>query len=152
MFSGTDVDGTIQSLTITSFPDNATSITIEGNTYTAGNFPIGGVPLTTNVTGQPTTSLPILVDPIDGNVSVVISYTVTDNNGLVSSNTGTVTLPLLVVPDVSPTITAQPNIMNGNTTFNLTIRVKELNVVNTNGLITVLVLSLIHISEPTRPY
>lgn len=40
-------------------------------------------------------------------------------------------------PDLTPVITAIPNVMHGLTNFNLTIRVTELNSVNTNGLITV---------------
>jgi len=43
LFSGTDPDGTVTSLRITSFPPNATSITINGTTYTGGTFPSGGV-------------------------------------------------------------------------------------------------------------
>ncbi len=43
-FSGTDPSGgTITSLRITAFPSNATSITINGTTYTSGTFPVGGV-------------------------------------------------------------------------------------------------------------
>jgi hypothetical protein len=41
------------------------------------------------------------------------------------------------VPDVSPIVTAIPNVMTGPTPFNLIIRCRELNVVNTNGLITI---------------
>jgi uncharacterized repeat protein (TIGR01451 family) len=42
-----------------------------------------------------------------------------------------------VIPDVTPVITAIPNVMTGKTAFNLTVRVTELNMINTNGLITV---------------
>jgi hypothetical protein len=137
LFSGTDVDGTISTLTITSFPTNATSITIDGTPYTAGTFPAGGVTVFTTANGEST--VPVSVDPVNGDVTVVISYQVTDNDGLVSSNTGTVSLPFVVVPDVTPNITATPNIMYGTTSFNLTIAVTELNSKNTNGLITVII-------------
>jgi hypothetical protein len=42
-----------------------------------------------------------------------------------------------VGPDVTPVVTALPNVMQGITDFNLTVRVTELNSVTTNGLITV---------------
>lgn len=44
---------------------------------------------------------------------------------------------LAELPDLTPIITAIPNIMQGNTVFNLSVRVTELNSINTNGLITV---------------
>jgi len=136
-FGGRDADGTISYLTITSFPTNATSITINGTTYTSGTFPAGGVDVPTNAAGEPTQS--IAIDPANAVVSVVISYTVTDNAGFESANTGSVTIPFTDLPDVTPNITATPNIMNGTTNFDLTIKVTEINSVSTNGLITVLV-------------
>jgi hypothetical protein len=41
------------------------------------------------------------------------------------------------VPDVTPVITAQPNVMNGPTDFNIRVQVVELNQVNTEGTIVV---------------
>jgi len=41
------------------------------------------------------------------------------------------------VPDVTPVITAIPNVMTGPTAFNIIIRITELNQVDTDGLITV---------------
>jgi hypothetical protein len=79
LFSGTDADGTVTGLQITSFPANATSLTINGTTYTPGTFPGGGVTVPANSSGQPTQ--PISVDPVDGAVSVVISYAAIDNAG-----------------------------------------------------------------------
>jgi uncharacterized repeat protein (TIGR01451 family) len=52
------------------------------------------------------------------------------------SDTDDETIPA-VIPDVTPVITAIPNVMTGKTEFNLTVRVTELNSINTNGLITV---------------
>jgi hypothetical protein len=42
-----------------------------------------------------------------------------------------------LIPDVTPVITAVPNVMQGLTEFNLTVRVTELNEVATNGQIIV---------------
>jgi len=44
---------------------------------------------------------------------------------------------IVQVPDVTPVITAIPNVMTGPTPFNILVRVTELNSVNTDGLITV---------------
>jgi len=48
--------------------------------------------------------------------------------------------------DLTPTLTVNPNIMHGITSFNLTVRVTELNLMNTNGAITV------HIPKDPRWY
>ncbi len=40
-------------------------------------------------------------------------------------------------PDVTPTITVNPNVMNGVTEFSLIVRITELNMENTSGTITV---------------
>ncbi|MEJ7627927.1 MAG: hypothetical protein WKF35_13760 [Ferruginibacter sp.] len=79
-FSATDPDGgTISSIRITTFPSNATSLTVNGITYTSGTFPGAGITIPTNTTGQPT--LPVSIDPVDGLVTAVISYRATDNAG-----------------------------------------------------------------------
>jgi hypothetical protein len=91
-FSGTDPDmGIISAIKITSFPTNANSITINGVTYTAANFTVGGVTVPTNATGQPTQT--IAVDPVDGNVTVTISYATIDNAGKEDPTPGSVALP-----------------------------------------------------------
>ncbi len=91
-FSGTDPDaGTITSIRITSFPANATSITINGTTYTAVDFPVAGVTVPTNVSGQPTQT--ITVDPVDGNVTVAIPYASIDNAGKEDATSGAVNIP-----------------------------------------------------------
>ena len=89
-FSGTDPDGTVTSIKITAFPTNATSIVIDGVSYTAANFPIGGVVVPANTSGEPTQT--ITVDPVDGAVSVVIPYVTIDNAGFASA-AGTATVP-----------------------------------------------------------
>jgi len=55
---------TVSNIRITAFPSNATTITINGTQYTAGNFPGGGVTVSTNASGNPAPA--ILVDPVDG--------------------------------------------------------------------------------------
>ncbi|MEI6605851.1 MAG: SdrD B-like domain-containing protein, partial [Verrucomicrobiota bacterium] len=91
LFSATDVDGTVTNLRIPTFPSNATSIMIGGSQYTASGFPSGGVTVSCNSSGQP--SQAISVDPVDGAVSVVISYVAIDNAGKEDSTPGRVTLP-----------------------------------------------------------
>ncbi len=74
---------------ITTMPVGANSITIGGVTYTS--IPAGGIEIPTTEDGQP---LQIIeVDPVDGAGDVVINYQVIDNEGLISDNTGSVTIP-----------------------------------------------------------
>lgn len=82
--------GTISSITITSFPTNATTIVINGTSYTSGTWP-GTVNVPTNSSGEPTQS--ITIDPISGSTSVAITYTATDNAGKVSTLSGTANIP-----------------------------------------------------------
>jgi hypothetical protein len=89
-FGGTDTNsGSISSLTITSFPDNATSITIGVTTYTLTGdggstaWPVSGMTLSTNSSGVPYEA--ISIDPVNGGVTVGIPFTVTDNAGLSST-------------------------------------------------------------------
>ncbi|NOU47056.1 MAG: LruC domain-containing protein [Bacteroidales bacterium] len=91
-FSGTDPDmGIVSSLRLTNFPTNATSITIDAISYTSATFPVAGITIPTNTSGEPT--LMIKVDPVDGNVSVVFNYVTIDNAGVESEFNGSVTLP-----------------------------------------------------------
>jgi hypothetical protein len=91
-FSGTDSDGgTIASIRITAFPTNATSITINGTNYTAATFPVAGIIVPTNASGQPTQT--ILIDPVDGNIAVTISYTSIDNAGKEAATPGAINIP-----------------------------------------------------------
>ncbi|OUC16020.1 MAG: hypothetical protein B0A82_03940 [Alkalinema sp. CACIAM 70d] len=99
LFTGsTDPDGTVASYKITAFPTNATSITINGTNYTSANFPAGGVTVTTaQLAGM-------VVDPIDGAVSVGILFKAIDNAGQESSNTATATLPFTAVVVNNPNL------------------------------------------------
>jgi hypothetical protein len=73
--------------------------------------------------------------PINGFVGTVsIEYQVCNPLDLCDVAVLTITV---IGPDVTPVITAIPNVMQGVTEFNLSVRVTELNDINTNGLITV---------------
>ncbi|SEJ37892.1 Por secretion system C-terminal sorting domain-containing protein [Dyadobacter sp. SG02] len=93
-FNFSDPDGTVETITFTEFPENVTTVTINGTTYVAPGetpgsgqqvFPDSGVTV-------PVTDLEVLVDPIDGNPTVDVPFTVTDNGGL-ESNESSVTKP-----------------------------------------------------------
>ncbi len=98
-FTATDpAGGSVSSIRITGFPSNADSITINGILYTSATFPAGGVTVPTNAAGNPTQ--PIRVDPIDGNVTVGISYVAIDNAGVESASPATANVPFTVAPTV----------------------------------------------------
>jgi hypothetical protein len=83
--------GTVTSIRITAYPSNATSITINGITYTSSTFPAEGVIVPTDANGNPTQT--ITVDPDgDGSVRVIIPFKAIDNAGQESVNTGTAIL------------------------------------------------------------
>jgi hypothetical protein len=67
-----------------------------------------------------------------------ISYTVEDAEGN-TSNPATVTITYIHPPDITPNITADPNVMHGVTNFDIIVQVTELLNYPTNGLITVLI-------------
>src|SRR5690606_17113911 len=46
-----DVDGTVDSIILAAFPSNVLSITVNGDTYTAGNFPVDGITLPADANG-----------------------------------------------------------------------------------------------------
>ena len=90
--TSTDPDtGTVDKYRITVFPTNATSITItQGGTttsYTSATFPAAGLTMTATELGT------LKIDPIDGAVTVDISFKAIDNAGKESSNTGSAKLP-----------------------------------------------------------
>ncbi|YCM42164.1 SdrD B-like domain-containing protein [Verrucomicrobiaceae bacterium 227] len=68
----------------------------------------------------------------DGTPDGILAITTTDGN-LVEANFGI----NILLPDVTPVITAQPNVMNGPTDFNIRVQVVELDNVDTDGTITV---------------
>jgi hypothetical protein len=67
----------------------------------------------------------------DGTVDGKLAVT-TGTTDVTEANFG-----IFQVPDVTPIITAVPNVMHGQTKFYVTVRVTELNMVNTNGQIIV---------------
>jgi large repetitive protein len=72
-FSPVDAeDGAAVGIRITALPSNVTSITINGTVYTSANFPGGGV-----LVSAANIAI-IAVDPVDGNVTVVIPYVARD--------------------------------------------------------------------------
>lgn len=80
--------GGVTAIRITSFPTGATTIVINGVSYTSGTFPVGGVMVPTNASGQPTQT--ITVDPtFNGSGSVTIPFVAVDAAGKESDNTGT---------------------------------------------------------------
>jgi hypothetical protein len=133
-FGGADPGGgSISYVKLDAFPTNTTTIKVNNVNYTAATFAtVPNIP--TNAAGQPMQA--ISVDPIDGGISVVIPYKTIDDGGAISTNTGNVTVPLTVPPDLTPLITATPNVMHGVTNFNVTIKVSEVSGTASNGLIT----------------
>lgn len=98
-FTGTDPDGTIASFKFTTFPTNATSITINGTNYTSGTFPGAGVTITASSGALPANM--VSVDPIDGSVTVAISFTVIDNASKESASAATVNVAFALAPNVT---------------------------------------------------
>lgn len=94
-FGGTDPSGgTITAIVITSFPTNATSVTIDGVIFTTlaaiqTAYP-NGIP--TNTAGQPNVSISVDPSGIDA-VTVTIPYKVVDNAGMESLNTADLIIP-----------------------------------------------------------
>ncbi|MBS1509460.1 MAG: T9SS type A sorting domain-containing protein [Bacteroidetes bacterium] len=97
--------GTVTALRITTFPTYCNSITINNVTYTNGgvcppgttctSWPASGITIPyTNGTGP---SQNISIDPVDGNVDVVISFFAVDNAGAASASPGSVTIPLRTI-------------------------------------------------------
>jgi hypothetical protein len=128
--------GTVTNIRITAFPSNANSITINGTVYTNGGtcppsttctaWPAGGVVVPyTNGTGP---SQAISVDPIEGNVDVVIPFVARDNSGKEDPTPGSVTIPFRTVT-LSGTVF---NDLNGNATTNGTPQTGEAVINGTN--------------------
>ncbi len=89
-FAGTDDSGgALTALTLTTFPTNATSITINGTRYTgAAAFNAASAAartLTTNADGTLAAGQTVTVDPVDGGVTSVLPFTVTDVQGATSA-------------------------------------------------------------------
>ncbi|RZJ94770.1 MAG: hypothetical protein EOO60_02265, partial [Hymenobacter sp.] len=89
-FAGTDSQpGTLTSLTLTTFPTNATSITINGTRYTGATAfnaaSVAARTLSTNGDGTLATGQTVTVDPLDGGRTSVLPFTVTDVQGATSA-------------------------------------------------------------------
>jgi len=69
----------------------------------------------------------------------VFTYKICDVNGNCDQATVTITVFPVDEPDLSPTITTEPNVMHGVTHFDIIIKVSELNNAPTNGTITVFI-------------
>ncbi len=114
--------GTVNNIRITAFPSNANTITVNGIRYINGGtcppsasctpWPGGGVTVPyTNGTGP---SQIISVDPVEGNVDVVIPFASIDNAGREDATPGSVTLPFRTIT-LSGTVW---NDLDGNLTQN----------------------------------
>jgi len=68
----------------------------------------------------------------DGTADGLLAITVDGDNNVTEANFGIVKLP-----DLTTSLTATKSVMNGITSFDLIIRITEINNVNSNGLITV---------------
>jgi Secretion system C-terminal sorting domain len=94
--------GIVSSIRITAFPTNVLSMTLNGIQYgtcgTCTAWPVGGVtvPFTNGV--GPTN--PILIDPLDGAVTVVIPFVAIDNTGREDATPGSVTMSYVSVLDI----------------------------------------------------
>jgi hypothetical protein len=97
--NGTDADGLVSQILYTAFPTNATSISIGGTVYTAATFPPAGVTVAVGTT--------LLVDPVDGAVTVSVPFRVIDNALQPSLTTGTITIPFTCPVLLCPVLTGQ---------------------------------------------
>ena len=109
--NSTNPDGAVSSIRITGFPTNATSITINGNTYTSLTFPGGGVTVPTDGFGQP--SWVISVYPISGASTIAIDFVAVDNAAKESDNTGTATESVLAEVDFGTLTNADETLCSG---------------------------------------
>lgn len=114
--------GVVDKVRITAFPSNTNAIKIGSTTYVTGatvcppgvtcqTWPAAGVTINFNtLTGILT---PISIDPVDGNVNIVIPFAAIDNGGLEDPTPGSVSQPLAIVLPLK--IAAFDVAKNGNT-------------------------------------
>lgn len=96
-FGGADFDGgTVTSIRIDSYPIGADEIKINGVSYDFLSFPAEGITIPVNANGEPQQTIEI--NPVDGDVSVVINYFTIDNAGSASALPGKVTVPFTSLP------------------------------------------------------
>lgn len=99
--TGDPAPGAVTGIVITSFPANATSITINSILYTTlvaitTAYP-DGIP--TNAGGEPT--VPVAIDPVDGAVSVTIPIAAMDAAGVQDPTPGSITLSFTLPVTIS---------------------------------------------------
>jgi hypothetical protein len=85
-----DVDGTVDSIRLIVFPTNVLSITVNSVTYTASNFPVGGITLPADNNGQPVGSIAVVPD-YPTHSTVIIPFVPIDNAG-VEGNLANITI------------------------------------------------------------
>lgn len=90
-FVFSDPDGEVVSIRLVSFPVNATAIKVGSTTYTAQNFPQAGITIELDGNGELTQT--IMVDPINGAVTVPFPFKSTDNAGFESAANGLANVP-----------------------------------------------------------
>ena len=87
--------GAVTAIRITAFPTNTTSIVINGTSYTSATFPVTGVVVPADASGNPAQY--VTIDPsITGSGDVVISFVARDAAGVESLNTGTATISFTI--------------------------------------------------------
>ena len=115
--TSTDPDtGTVDKYRITVFPTNATSITIDGIVYTATAQPGTTVFTAGGVIVDKTKLNTITVDPIDGAVTVDISFKAIDNAGKESANTANAIVPFTAGSTPELILLKRITKINGTTT------------------------------------
>jgi hypothetical protein len=130
-----------------------TNINVSDPVATVTGSPIASLApnASTTVTAQYVVTLADLqAGSFTNTASATGNYTDVNGNPQTVSDTDDATVPA-VLPDVTPIITAIPNVMQGLTEFNLTVRVTELNDIATNGLITVRIPKDVRLSF-SQPY
>jgi uncharacterized repeat protein (TIGR01451 family) len=126
--NSTDPNSTVAAYKISDFPSNTTSITINGNVYTALDFPEGGVVLTAT---ELNTAGSFKVDPIDGAVTVQIPFQAIDFAGRVSSNIDIPSLPFTPTP-AKVVLVKRITSINGVSTINPNDKITPLNQILNN--------------------
>jgi uncharacterized repeat protein (TIGR01451 family) len=126
--NSTDPSSTVAAYKIADFPSNTTSVTINGNVYTALDFPEGGVVLTATELNTPGS---FKVDPIDGAVTVQIPFQAIDFAGRVSSNIDIPNLPFTPTP-ANVVLVKRITAINGVSTINPNNNTTPLNQVKDN--------------------
>ncbi|UFH51951.1 beta strand repeat-containing protein [Spirosoma sp. KNUC1025] len=97
--SGDTAPGSVTAIHITSFPTNTSSLTINGSVYGSDSFPVGGILIPTDGSGNPSVS--ILVDPTNDSNPVVFTFTAVDNAGKESTTSGTATISSTLLTTIS---------------------------------------------------